>query len=365
LKKNTIVISGINVTNSGILSIMTDCLTELVDYSKDKNLRIIALVNSKSLFSIPTIEYIEFPKSKKSWFYRMYYEYFYFKKLSENLDANIWFSIQDLSPKVKANKKFVYCHNPSPFYKPNLHDWIYGFRISFFAWFYKYAYRFNIQSNTAVFVQQNWIKKQFEDWFKISNVKVSYPETRTINSIKTVELNKEKNIFFYPCFPRMFKNIGFICDAILLLPKELRDTISVYFTINGTENSYSKKITSTYKNHSEFKFIGALDRTTVAGYYNQMGALLFPSKLETWGLPLTETKEFNKPIFVSNLPYAHETVGVYDKVCFFDLNDPKDLANKIQLFVENKIVFSPTTKNDVNKPDFVGWKPLFDFIFTE
>lgn len=363
MKKNTIVISGINVTNSGILSIMTDCLTELVDYSKDKDIRIIALVHSKSLFSIPNIEYIEFPKSKKNWFNRMYYEYFYFKKLSKELDADIWFSIQDLSPFVVSKKKFVYCHNPSPFYKPTLHDWLYGFRISFFAWFYKYAYRYNIQSNTAVFVQQQWIKNQFENWYHIPNIKVMHPETQVIVERSNVTLNPEKINFFYPSFPRMFKNMEYLCEAILLLPSEIREKTNLYITISGNENSYAKKIVSKYQKHPQFQFIGALDRATVSGYYNEMDALVFPSKLETWGLPLTETKEYNKPIFVSDLPYAHETVGNYDKVCFIDLNDPNDLAKKIQLFAEEKLTYSTT--NESKQPDFIGWKPLFDFIVNE
>lgn len=342
---------------------MSDCLTELVDYSKDKNLRIIALVHSRSLFSIPNIEYIEFPKSKKSWFNRMYYEYFHFKKLSKELNADIWFSIQDLSPHVVSKKKFVYCHNPSPFYKPTLHDWLYGFRISFFAWFYKYAYRYNIQSNTAVFVQQQWIKNQFENWYHIPNIKVMHPETQVVSEQKAISLPAEKINLFYPSFPRMFKNMEYLCEAILLLPQAIQEKINVYITISGTENAYAKKIVSNYQKYNVFQFIGALDRATVSGYYNAMDALVFPSKLETWGLPLTETKEFEKPIFVSDLPYAHETVGNYDKVCFIDLNNPNDLAQKIQLFANGKLPFSET--NASKQPDFLGWKPLFDFIFND
>ncbi len=341
---------------------MTDCLTELVDYSKDKDLRIIALVHSKSLFSIPNIKYIEFPKSKKSWFNRMYYEYFHFKKLSKELNVDIWFSIQDLSPNVVSKKKFVYCHNPSPFYKPTLHDWLYGFRISFFAWFYKYAYRYNIQSNTAVFVQQQWIKNQFKNWYHIPNIKVMHPETQVVSEQKAISLPAEKINFFYPSFPRMFKNMEYLCEAILLLPQAIQEKINVHITISGTENSYAKKIVSNYQKHNVFQFIGALDRATVSGYYNVMDALVFPSKLETWGLPLTETKEYQKPIFVSDLLYAHETVGNYDKVCFIDLNNPNDLAQKIQLFAEGKLSFSET--NASKQPDFMGWKPLFDFIFN-
>jgi glycosyltransferase involved in cell wall biosynthesis len=94
-----------------------------------------------------------------------------------------------------------------------------------------------------------------------------------------------------------------------------------------------------------------------------MDALLFPSKLETWGLPLTETKNVNKPIFASNLPFAKETIGKYDKVSYFNPTKPADLANKLQLFIENNLIFDKTT--NAKKPDFLGWNSVFDFIFTD
>lgn len=359
----TIVISGINVIDSGIHSIMADCLSELEKYSKEKNIKIIALVNSKKLFSTSNIEYIEFPKSKKNWLFRLYYEYYYFKKLSKELKADIWFSLHDLSPNVISKKKFVYYHNPSPFYKLSPKEWFLGFKIGLFSIFYKYLTQINIKSNDAVFVQQNWIKDQFEQWFSISNCKVAYPETKVKFEKTEPKLNPNKVHFFYPSFPRMFKNFECICNAVNSLPKEIQDKIEFHFTISGNENAYAKSIFRRYSNCNCFKFIGKLNRNEVAGYYEKMDALVFPSKLETWGLPLTETQEFNKPIIVSDLPYAKETIGKYDSVCFFDPKNPTELAEKIKLFIDNKLIFDETVSS--NKPNFVGWYSIFDFIFAE
>ncbi|MES2543619.1 MAG: glycosyltransferase [Bacteroidota bacterium] len=363
MQQKTIVISGINITNSGILSIMTDCLTELENYSRDRDIKIIALVNSKTLFTISNIEYLEFPKSKKSWLFRIYYEYFFFKKLSKKIKPDIWFSLHDLSPNIVCKKKFVYCHNPSPFYNPTLKDWVFGFKISFFSWFYKYMYQINIKSNTAVFVQQNWIKEQFEKWFSLSNCKVAYPISVPNTQIEKVILDSGKIHFFYPGFPRMFKNFEHLFEAILLLPEELKNKIQLHVTISGDENVYSKFLFHKYSKHDQFKFIGAISRKKVFGYYESMDALLFPSKLETWGLPITETIQFNKPLFVSDLPYANETVGNYGKVCFFDSNNPQDLSEKITLLINQKLIFETNNRNYT--PDFIGWEPVFNFIFAE
>lgn len=362
--KKTIVISGINMTNSGLLSIITDCLYALSSYNVGKNIRIIALVNNKSLFDIPNVDYIEFPKSKQSWFTRLYYEYFYFKKLSKQLDADIWFSLHDISPNVFAKKKFVYCHNPTPFFKPTLKDWRFGFKICLFSLFYKYLYQINIKSNTAVIVQQNAIKASFQQLFGIDNVIVAHPEIIVKSSTDKATLNPEKIHFFYPSFPRMFKNFEYIVDAFTLLPENIQSRIEIRFTLEKNMNKYANYIVEYTKKYPAIKCIGLLSRKEVLDYYNTVDVLVFPSRLETWGLPLSEFKQFDKTIFAIDLPYAKETVGVYEKVYYFEPQNPQTLAKLMTDYVGNKLPKS-CVNTSIKTPDFKNWNSLFDFIFKE
>ena len=57
--------------------------------------------------------------------------------------------------------------------------------------------------------------------------------------------------------------------------------------------------------------------------YAKADCLLFPSKLETWGIPISEFQQTGKPMLVIDLPYAHETVGSYHAVSFFPPGDPQ------------------------------------------
>ena len=66
--------------------------------------------------------------------------------------------------------------------------------------------------------------------------------------------------------------------------------------------------------------------------------MIFPSKLETWGLPISNSN-YNKPILAADLPYAHETIGNYDKVNFFNPDDVNKLANYIEDYLDGKSVF--------------------------
>lgn len=363
--KKTIVISGINMTNSGLLSIITDCLSHLSKYSINKDIRIVALVHKKSLFNLPNIEYIEFPKSKKSWFIRLYYEYFYFRKLSKQLDVDIWFSLHDISPRVSAKKKFVYCHNPTPFFNPTFKDWKFGFKICLFSLFYKYLYQINIKSNTAVIVQQNAIKESFKKMFEINNVVVAHPEIIFDNPTGKANLNPDKIHFFYPSFPRMFKNFEYIVDAFALLPENIQSRIEIHFTLNKEINGYADYIVEYAKQYPQIKCIGLLKREVILEYYNAVDVLLFPSRLETWGLPISEFKQFDKNIFATNLPYAKETLGNYQKAYYFEPNKPPTLAKLITDYVEETNLEQSVVNTNIKMPDFKNWNSLFDFIFKE
>lgn len=349
------------MTNSGLLSILNDCLFFLSDYAKDKDIRIVALVHSKSMFSYDGIEYLEFPKSKKSWFFRLYYEYFYFRKLSLQLQPDVWFSLHDISPRVVAKKKFVYCHNPTPFFKPQLKDWQYGFKVSLFSVFYKHLYGLNIKSNTAVIVQQHWINNAFKHLYGISNVVTAYPQIPTETTTSKVTLDPNKTHFFYPAFPRTFKNFEAICEAVQLLPKTTRDQIQVHLTLEKAANAYANAIVEKYGHLEEICFLGLLNRPMVSAYYKACDVLLFPSRLETWGLPLTECQTYHKTIFAADLPYAHETLAGYDKAHFFNPLDPQELAVLIEKQLSNQL--PKPTPTAVLPPDFHTWNALFDFIF--
>ena len=108
MNKKTIIISAINFSEGGPLTIYKECLKYLEENFLEEY-RIIALVHDRNLFSEyeSKIEFIEFKDSKKSYLKRMYYEYFYFKKLSEKLKPYLWLSLHDTTPNVTADKRVV------------------------------------------------------------------------------------------------------------------------------------------------------------------------------------------------------------------------------------------------------------------
>ena len=365
LVKKTIIISGANLYEGGTFSILKDCLNFL---NKNSHLdyEIIALVNDATSFvKYKNIKFIEFKKIRYSYFHRLFYEYIYYYYLSIKLKPFLWFSINDISSNIISERRVVYCHNPSPFRTLQVRDLLDQPKLFFFTIFYKYIYKINLKKNNYVIVQQNQIKEIFSKTFNLQLNKIitAIPNIDNFDIINfNINTSKDHKVFFFPTFPRPFKNIEVICDAILILRNQNLTNFEVIITIDGTENGYSSRIVNKYKYINQVKFIGSIKRESVFDYYNNVDYLLFPSKLETWGLPITEFKKLKKPMIVSNLSYALETVGKYDKVNFFNPDNPNELALHMMNYINCEFNFDETNQTIYNKPHANSWEQLFDYL---
>ena len=73
-------------------------------------------------------------------------------------------------------------------------------------------------------------------------------------------------------------------------------------------------------------------REQMAQRYSE-SILLFPSYLETVGLPLLEAKQYGAPIIASDCAYAHETVGEYENVSYFSAMRGEELAAQMERWI--------------------------------
>ncbi|MDR6193710.1 glycosyltransferase [Siphonobacter sp. SORGH_AS_0500] len=366
----TIVISAINIFEGGPLTILKECLDSLNKYFSE-SYHVKVYIHKKELLpDYSNIELIELPLSRKSWLYRVYYEYIYFNRESKKIKPYLWFSLHDTSPLLTSCfKQAVYCHNPSIFYKPSLKELKYDYKHVLFSAFYYFLYKINIKSNDFVVVQQKWIRDEFYKKFllPIDKIIVAYPSG--INT-QTTSLNylerREKITFIYPAFPRVFKNYEVIVEAVLLLNKKGLKNFEVKFTISGNENEYASKIYEQASSIDNIKFLGILPREKLFDEYSKSEILLFPSKLETWGLPLTECKLLNRYIISADLSYARETVGDYENISFFNPDSAEQLASLMEGAINNdSSIWHGNTKPVVNLPFTNNWKQLFDLLLLE
>lgn len=366
----TIVVSAVNLVEAGTLAILNDCLAYLSEFNAHQQYRIVAIVYKKELVNFPNIEYIETQWPKKRWINRLWYEYVSMKKISIDLGpVDLWFSLHDTSPTVIAQKRAVYCHNSFSFYNWSLRDLLFAPKIALFAIFTKYIYKTNIHKNNFLVVQQNWFRKGMSDMFHIpaSRIIVAPPTQKTSVEILAQKHPNPRYSFLFAGSPNSHKNFEIICQAVELLITEYAiDQFDVYITVKGDENKYAKWL---YKRWgTRFKnihFIGFISKLELQDYYACCQCLIFPSKVETWGLPISEFAAYNKPMLLADLPYTKETAGGSQQVAFFDPNDARSLTMLMKSLIKGDFtVLSPIATTTIKAPVVYDWPSLFRILLA-
>jgi glycosyltransferase involved in cell wall biosynthesis len=323
-KAMKIMVFNVPAESGGALSVLNDFYNE---YKADKTNSYIFVVSKPELKETENIKSLRYPWIKKSWFHRLFFDYFIAHKIVKEYLPDEVFSLQNIIvSRVKINQT-VYVHNSLPFveYKYSLFKnsllWLYQNILSKkISW--------SIKKANKVIVQTEWIKKICVKKLKVDEKKIEVkPPKINIEVRGYFEPKRESfSTFFFPASGVDFKNHKIIVEACLLLKEAGIETYKVIFTLKGDEN---RKMKHLYKKVNEFNlpitFIGALSRDEVFEYYPKT-VLVFPSYIESYGLPLEEAKMHRSPILASDCPFSHEILDNYKKVEYFNPFDEKELS---------------------------------------
>lgn len=359
-----LVVSAVNFSEGGPLTALRDCLAAAA-HSLASEWEIIALVHDRTLFDTGRVQYIEFPDAKRSWLRRIHLEYWRFSTLSRQLKPDVWFSLHDMTPRVNVPRQVVYCHNPSPFYRPRLREALWEPKFFLFTLFYRFLYRINIHANDLVVVQQDWIRDAFRRRYGVRHVVVAHPVTQQTPSHEKMAFPERPGAFLYPAIPRVFKNFEVLCEAAQILRQRLGDGFEVRLTLSGEESRYAAYLTRRYADSPVIRFIGRQSKEQMMQQYQEATAVVFPSRLETWGLPISEAKRWGKPLLVADLPYAHETVGRYDGASFFDPLAPDQLADLMEAHLRGVLHPCPHEQAPIAQPFAANWEDLLRLVVGE
>lgn len=359
----TIVISAVNIRKGGTLTILKQCLAHLSSVSTAKQWRIVAIVHQQQLCNYPHIEYIELPKVAESWGRRLWCEYVTMHRLSKQLaPVDLWFSLHDTSPRVHAHRQAVYCQTSFPFLRWKMQDLRFDPKIVLFALFTRFAYRINIHANYRLVVQADWLRKGFAKMFNLppSRFIVSPPQKPEQQNIPTTD-KKALYQFFFPSTPDCHKNFELACRAATLLEQEVgKDKFRLVITIRGDENRYAKWLQQKWGAISSIRFAGFLSKEALFTTYAQSDCLVYPSRVETWGLAISEFGVLNKPCLIADLPYAHETAAGNSLVAFFDAENAHDLKEKMEaLLRQQHAILAPIPRQTPEQPIAENWESLF------
>ncbi|WP_435419184.1 glycosyltransferase [Parerythrobacter aurantius] len=358
-----LVVSAVNFSGGGPLTVLRESLASAVEVLPPE-WEIMALVHDAKLIDLPRVRAVAIPDAKAAWWRRLRWEWFGFARLSKQWKADVWLSLHDITPRVSAGRQAVYCHNPAPFYRLSLRETMQEPKLWLFNLFYAWLYRLNIRRNSHVIVQQEWLRHEFRKRFGPLPMLVAHPAAD--QTPRTGILRETgRQVFLYAAFPRVFKNFEVIGEAVSLLVNRGVTEFEVRFTIDGSENRYAAWLKQRFGHLAQLRFIGLQPPDAMPDLYAEATVALFPSRLETWGLPITEAKGQGLPMLVADLPYAHETVGEYDLVSFFDPLSPDRLARLMEAIIGGTWQADGSTPTAPGGPFAANWDELWTMLVAE
>lgn len=313
-----IIVYDVAASSSGALSVLNDFYAEVRAYS-DKSIKWTFVISTPQLEETENIKVVRVPWVKKNWLYRLFFDYFVAPRLVKRERPDKIFSLQNtLVPNTNVGQ-VLYLHQPLPFveYKFTLLEsplfWIYQNIIARFIYS-------SVKRAERVIVQTHWMKDACIEKTGIESEKiVVIPPVIDIVPKKLFAYeNMDIPTFIYPATPLIYKNHKVIIEACKQLVQEGITNFRVIFTMTGTENKVARQLKAESKKYNlPIEFVGVLKRDELFEWYSK-AILLFPSYIETFGMPLMEARAYDTPIIACDMPFVIEIIGRYPlaSICY-------------------------------------------------
>ena len=264
----------------------------------------------------------------------------------------------------KATPKIIYLHQSLP-----LHHKSWSFlkkgerKFAFYKYLYPLFIFLHVDRKTKFVVQTEWMKtalcrRFFQNKDKVLVIKPDIVR-KNIANIPVKELPYQYTLF-YPATSALFKNH----KEIILALKEIRNLVDIshiglYLTINEDDDKELAELVNALDLKKNVQFLGPVSYEDVLCYYKSCSTVVFPSYIESFGLPLLEAALFGKPLVAIDESYAEEVISGYPGVIFVPQNSPEKWMRAILHSFEN-------TNHVPYLPDYqTGWSDFFELIYDE
>lgn len=304
-------------------------LKEVYAYAVDRvDINWIFVINAKVVsleifHSKPNIRIVVAEGAERSWFARMQYDVTKLKKLvfEEKPDAVI--SLANVMIPICKVRQFVYMHNLIPFC---------NLKFSFFKqrklWIYQHIIAkiiyLSMHKCNKVIVQTKWVQDAVMEKCNLPKDKfiLCPPQIGEDTFFTYQDTDEARRTFFYPAGMSEFKNHVTVVRAVRELVGKGEDRFRIIFTckpeIQEIDGESLKGLPITMTGYMHYDDV-------LKQYANSV--MVFPSRLETFGLPLLEARRTGSIIIAGNTPFAHEILNGYENALFFDEMDSKALMN--------------------------------------
>lgn len=330
-----ILVIDVAAEHGGALTILQQFIRE---YSSNKENKYIFLLSIPHFQDTDNISFVNFKWVKKSFLHRLFFDVFYVKTVIRKIRPDLIISLQNQAVAIKNIPQHVYFHNALP-----ISDHVFSIRDDKKIWLYQNVigkiYKASLKYASRIFVQAHWIKKAMASKWHIEEDRIVVKKPEIDRSfLQNKKINRQNSSFtlFYPANTCIYKNHGRLLQAL----KVIWDNAGIKNHPTLLLTGDAKKMKEKYEKDIDFQkypieFLGQLSKEQMIDIYSR-STLIFPSYLETVGLPLIEAKELGCDIIASDCEYVHEAIGQYENCLYFNPFDVESIAEKIKAYIEKR-----------------------------
>lgn len=312
------------------------------------------------------ITYIEV--DTKSWLKRIWWDSFGLKRYikQHNIESELCISLQNTSVNVDC-QQVIYLHQPLPFTTVKYSFNKETIKYFLYKWFYKFFIFLFVTKDTHFVVQTQWMKAALaqsgvaEDCVSVFTPDIKLPNGHlSKNPEQAQRPTTEQITFFYPASSLFYKNHLLILDALALLKtKQLNKKPQFAVTLAiGDYPVFDEKVQRLGLSDN-VAYLGVMPYEKVIEHYISADAVLFPSYIETFGLPLAEAGVLGKKIICADLPYSRDVLKGYQGAIFLNYQDATKWADEMESVIRQKKIFH---FDSLSFSQRATWKDFFDFI---
>lgn len=352
-----ILVNDIAASKTGALAILLDFYEYVRQNGKDHEwiflTGIDCIKNPPEHIKVRVMDQVK--RSQKD---RLYFDLVSGSKFIENLEPDVILSLQNtltsgkiyrrrdlvINGRVAARKgdrvwQVLYVHQPLGFQKDKRFSFIKSEEREYAIYQYLIGGMIDASVKRAdkVIVQTEWMRRAVHEKTgkPLDKIMKVLPDVGDLSSHRPEKISDSWNCknFFFPSGEILYKNHECVLKAAAILNDRGYTDFKVHFTLKGLSDVTKRHYDDAYNNIS---WTGSMKRSSVLEEYST-ATLLFPSYIETFGVPMAEARQIGTLILASDCPFSREVLEGYENVRFFDPFDEGQLADLMEKVLKGEL----------------------------
>lgn len=346
-----IAVIDIAAVSGGAKSILIEFYQYLLD-TKDKN-EWFFFIGEPILEEAENIHVIVKSVVKKNWINRLKYDFFDAAEDMDTVQPDVILNFQNTCIRYRKSRQYLYVHQSIPFQTTKRYSFLKRKERIYAVYQYIIGslIKRSIRNADGIFVQTEWMREATKKYCCGSKAIVIYPEINIEKSDHEGQIAISYKDFFYPAAYMPYKNHDIIIKAVENLVTEGVTGFNVDFTIEPGESTITKP--------NQINCVGTQPRSTILSWYRKK-IMLFPSYIETFGMPLAEARMLNGIVFAAKTPFACEILDEYPNAYFFDPFKPEELTSLMRRAISGELHVHNERISEVKEEN--SWSILIDTL---